>query len=151
MRRTLLKPMLIAAAILALFAGGGSGAPSAPDRAGAQEVVPLDLVFFGPQTRLKVGKTLKYTVGCSAQCDLVTSHILHFPGRDLGPLTVDPQPMAKNQSIVVYLRINKAAKSILSKNRGKARLKAEITAKNLETGSEIVVNRTFRFQVASRS
>jgi hypothetical protein len=92
--------------LLALVLTGVAGA----ETVAADATPPQTLVQFAAPFRLQIGKTLKYSVGCSAACDLTSSNVLRLPGRDLGPLVVDPAPLEKGQYVFLYVGLNPAAK-----------------------------------------
>jgi hypothetical protein len=130
---------------LALLGAVASSAPAGSAAADATD----SPVLFGPPARLKAARIVKFSVGCSTRCDLTTSNVLHLPDRDLGPLVVDPEPLEKGAYVWVTVGLNRAAKQELADNAGRSRLRTTITATDLETGHETVVNHSFRFKIRS--
>lgn len=146
MRKTATLATILTALCAPAALPGGASLDAA---AAGQRAMPQDLILLDGTQRLKPGRILKYEVGCARRCELTTSNVLHLPGRDLGPLLVDAEPLEANEYVYIYVGLNKAAKRLLLKSRNKARLRTTITATEADTGHEYVVNRSFRFQVSS--
>jgi hypothetical protein len=104
-----------------------------------------ELVSYVTKGKLDVAKRVSYNVLCAADCRLSVSTELELKGPDPKPVKDEGQ-FPGGLVVEPFLLLNKAARSLIRKHIGVAKLRTKITAINNVTGEVDADNRIFKFK-----